>query len=90
MVRNVQGVLENDPILRNSLDFYDLEREEGMELGFKKLQHLRSKKLPMPIDFKSVGIYNNIMDGGVSILQLCFSSSLNLFLDRLFPASHHV
>ena len=43
-VKTVQGKLRKDPVFINDSSLYDLEREEMMHQGYKRLNRLLYKK----------------------------------------------
>lgn len=58
-----------DPIMQNELSYFDNEREEMSEQGFKKLNRIM-KNCPIPIDYKNVGQLVFLVNGSVSLVLL--------------------
>lgn len=54
----------NDPILRNDPSDYELEREEMMENGFKKLNRILKTKV-IDINYKNSSMVGLLLSGGL-------------------------
>lgn len=52
--RRISSIFAKDPILKNSQHYYDMTREEKMEVSFKKLNHM------LEIDVEKLA-YDNIL-----------------------------
>lgn len=72
-----------DPILKNDPSYFDLEREELIEEGYKKLNRIYKTKI-MDIDYKNVAIAGLLLNNGgvsTSLHSLMFEASVRYLAD---------
>lgn len=60
-----RDLFAKDPILRNDPSYYDLERPELMEEGFRKLNRILKTKY-IDVDYKSSAPLGLLLNGGLS------------------------
>lgn len=60
-----RDLFANDPILRNDPSYFDLERAELMEEGFKKLNRIMKTKI-IDIDYRNSSMVSLLLNGGLS------------------------
>jgi len=65
MYRTIRDTMANDPVLANTLSWNDMERDEQIEDGYKKLNR-RMKVSPILTDYKNVSTFSLCQSGGNS------------------------
>ena len=77
--RKLSKTFANDPILRNQPNYCEMEREELIEEGYKKLSRI-NEVMPGFMDYRTAGLAAQFINGGVStnFLSLFFQLSVSL------------
>ena len=65
----MSALFSKDPVLRNTHHYYDMTREEKMEISFRKLNRML-EILPEPLTYSNILYFAGINLGAVSDLFL--------------------
>jgi len=63
--RKIRDLMAKDPILQNTVAWNDLERDEQMEDGYRKLNR-KMKISKIPTDYKNSSLWSLTQNGGTS------------------------